>query len=974
MIEEKNVTNKLMLAIRYDSKNKGVFLFLAGGSYEKSNSFVQKSNLLAIKHQLFYGHPESFYGVQLNIKTFHNLYESSHFNSVEGIWFPIQEIHFLLEAKLTGTNIAISDSIFTFIQVLTNLKENIESNQISPNRHGRWKMKRDVVLEAIPKSIPQGKETGSFANEIYNNETIFQLLDSWIQIHVITFFPENQWLAYKQAVSDISSDSQISYWLQALERPDASFTLSKHLYPICVQQWNGQPPEPFQLQLIVYEPVLNYGDWTLEWFIKEWESGLFVSFAEVVEGKHPFRTNPISWLQTEIINLKADGVTLSFFNNETPVFYLSTERFSDYLINDVKVLEENGISVLIPESLQNKISPRLNANLSLYQSDDGADDSSRSWVQSHVSWKLDLNDIQMDEETFRHLVEQKKQMFYIHDQWVIWDMEMATNYLMYIDRTKNNQHMSFFDGLRVALGNQEDIYMNSTNDNMEEIDRISVKWSLTTETKNVLDQQAQTNSLSPLWLQALRDYQQKGTTWLLNMREVQLGCCLADDMGLGKTIQTIAYIDEVFTKEKPLTPFLILCPSSLIHNWSNELEKFSNNLTVYKHQGSPLERENQWNQLTSTTNVVICSYPTATRDLERIKSISWSGCIFDEAQQLKNIRTKQRKAMTSIHAAHFIALTGTPIENHPFEMWTMMDLLNPGLLKDEAWFSENFLDSHSSTDNDKHLDKLRAIVRPFLLRRTKEAFMEELSLPKKTLVDHTVTLTREQQILYEAVVEELMKSYEDQPLVVQRALLFKTMTKLKQICNHPGQVFKENGSLLLNEGRSEKWDLAVKIMEEWLDSKKRGLIFTQYRFIGALIQEIGKQKWNLPIPFFHGGLTSNQREEMIAQYQSHRSAPIMVISLRAGGFGINMTEASEMIHYDRWWNPAVEDQATDRIHRIGQTKPVHVHRITTKGTIEDRIADLLHEKKQLQKAVIDGRPLPIWELSKEELTELFSLK
>jgi len=975
MITESQYTkNQLKLAIRYDSLDKGILLFIAGSSHERPSSSVHKSNLLAIKHQLFYAHPESFYGVKFHIRSFTISRESFRAESIEAIWIPIEDIHYLLKANLTGTTIPISDIVVTFIQSLRKLSENIDSKELFPNRNGRWKMQSQVISTLLHKQVPiaRGKTVENLEIKDHDIETLYQLLDDWLQIHVLTFFPDNHWLAYKESISVISKDSQVSSWLQALERIDSTFTLSKHLYPICIQKWNGQPPEPFQLQLIIYEPVSKQDDWTLEWYLKEWESGSFVSLVKVAKGKHPFRTNPIHWLQSETIYLASKGVTLSFRDNKTFVYYLSTKKFSDYLIHNVKILEENGISVLVPESLQKKISPRLKANLSLYKSDDSPD--LESWVKSHVSWKLNLNEIEIDEETFRYLVEEQKQMFHLHDQWVVWDLEMATAYLNYIDQATNNQKITFFDGLRAALGN-ESVYMKDHDqDTAETSDPILVDWSLTSETKNVLQQQKiQPDFLSPLWLSSLRDYQQIGTTWLLNMRSVQLGCCLADDMGLGKTIQTIAYIDEVFAKDKLMKPFLILCPSSLIHNWSNELKKFSKKLSVYKHQGSPLERDIQWNQQSSTVQVVICSYPTATRDLEKIKSIQWSGCIFDEAQQLKNIRTKQRQAMKSIKANHFIALTGTPIENHPFEMWTMMDLLNPGLLKNETWFSEHFLQFESSTDKRKRLEKLSAIVRPFLLRRTKEAFMTKLSLPKKTIIDHTVTLTSEQQILYEAVVEELMKSYDEQPLIIQRSLLFKTMTKLKQICNHPAQIFKESGPLLLNEGRSEKWDLSVKIMEEWLHSKKRGLIFTQYRFIGSLIQELGIQKWDLSIPFFHGGLTSNQREEMIRQYQSHHSGPIMVISLRAGGFGINMTEASEMIHYDRWWNPAVEDQATDRIHRIGQTKPVHVHRITTKGTIEDRIADLLQEKKKLQNAVIDGRPLPIWTLSKEELADLFSL-
>ncbi|WP_280769307.1 DEAD/DEAH box helicase [Salipaludibacillus daqingensis] len=972
MSEGETSRYELFSAISYDSTNKGVFIFQTKRN-RNMRSFSEKSHLLTLKHQLFHSHRSSFYGVQLQIKSCYvKAWDSDTFDLIEAIWIPLQFMHYLLEIDINTFQTKVSDSTHSFLSYLAKLHK---SKCFFPTRHGQWQLDSSFLSELHKEKMLIATNTDELTSvgNAYNNEKLIYLLNDWLQINVLFYFmSKTEWTSFKNGISESTNDSQISQWLFALEKPDRTFTLSQHLYPIGVQKWSGEAPEPFQLHLIIYAPISKNHNWKLEWFIKEWESGSLVSLLKVMEGAHPFQINPISWLQKEKKRLSAATIPLTLHYSNLFVFYLSSERFTDYLMNDVKKLEENGISVLIPESLQRKITPRLSANLSLFEKDDFADEA-RSWVHSHVSWKLDLNELQMDEATFRYLVEQQKEMVHINDQWVLWDLEMARRFVHYVDQTKNDEHLSFFDGLRAALNSEESNMKIGIRDEMD--GSLPITWSLTSDTEAaLLKQETRSRSLTPKWIDSLREYQQNGTNWLLNMRNLQLGCCLADDMGLGKTIQTIAYIDEVISNETLSTPFLILCPSSLIHNWSNELNKFANNLTVYVHNGAPIKRHKQWHKWITKADVVICSYPTATKDLEKLTSIHWSGCILDEAQQLKNIRTKLRKAMKRLNASHMITLTGTPIENHPFEMWTMMDLLNPGLLKNETWFSENFLHSNGREDKTERLSHLREIVRPFLLRRTKTSFEKELSLPKKTVIDHHVSLTAEQQVLYEAVVEELLKSYDDEPLVVQRALLFKTMTKLKQICNHPAQLYKEQGKRTLQKGRSEKWDLSVRIMEDWLHSGKRGLVFTQYRFIGSLIQKMGKNNWDLSIPFFHGGLTSHQREEMIHNYQSHRSSPIMVISLRAGGFGINMTEASEMIHYDRWWNPAVEDQATDRIHRIGQTKPVQVHRITSKGTIEDRIADLLTEKKKLQKAVIDGRPLPIWTLSREELTDLFTLK
>ncbi|WP_416151841.1 SNF2-related protein [Salipaludibacillus sp. HK11] len=969
-----------MVAIRFDSDSKGVILFQRNSKNITGmlGSFVPKSNLLSVKHQLFHSHSPSFYGVKFAMKLFNMAYNGEDPQSTQAIWIPLEDIHVLLEIDTTDIIGPIHQTTHNFIQLLNEANESIKAKRVFPNRNGSWEMdaelKSKVMNAQIPVATINMNNNDQLQIDTQNKQSVDKFINEWLQSYVLTpITSSNDWSLFKESIRMKSEDGQLINWIKSLENNKDRFTLSQHLYPICLQQWNGHPPEPFQLQLVIYEPLFNQENWTLEWFLKEWQSGSFVSLANIAAGTHPFRTNPIPWLQKESSRLATVGIPMSFQDDTSYIFYLSEQSFSNYLLNDTKRLEENGVSVFIPESLKKKIYPQLKANLSLYH-DNNEIDFTNSWIKSHVSWKLQLNDVEIDETAFRELVEQQQQMIHIHDQWVVWDLEMASQLLSQIDLAQANQQISFFDGLRAAL---DDTHVGFSYDIADTSNHAHpIEWSLTENTKSLLENQTiKTRELSLIWQNSLRVYQQQGVTWLLNMRKAQLGCCLADDMGLGKTIQAIAYIDEVVTANKPSSPFLILCPSSLIHNWSNELKKFSKHLTVYLHQGIPTVRENQWRSgISNTAHVVICSYPTATRDLHLLKTIDWAGCIYDEAQQLKNIRTKQRKAMKMISAHHHVALTGTPIENHPFEMWTMMDLLNPGLLKDETWFSEQFLQAHGEKDKHKNLSNLRAIIRPFLLRRTKHSFMEELSLPEKTSINHIVSLTDEQKVLYEAIVEELMQSYEEQPIIVQRTMLFKTMTKLKQVCNHPAQIFKEVNSSLLDTGRSEKWDLTVKLLEEWLNSGKRGLIFTQYRFVGTLIQELGKQKFGLSIPFFHGGLNSNQRETMIHDFQTHRSAPIMVISLRAGGFGINMTEASEVIHYDRWWNPAVEAQATDRIHRIGQTKPVRVHTITTKGTIEDRIAHLLHEKKKLQKAVIDGRALPIWSLSKEELTELFQLK
>ncbi|PYZ93553.1 hypothetical protein CR194_10325 [Salipaludibacillus keqinensis] len=967
--------DELVIAIVTDKTEKGVLLLLqhANDSFTKQPILMSKEKALTTKHQLFFSHYESFFGVDLQIRSYP--LNNDHSQSLRGIFIPVEKMDYLMQMDLDRFNGAFHPSSKAFMQTIEELLDHLTEKEVTPTAQGYWTFSSQLSSEirelAIPVLSQKTDDPVVFIEK--NKEKVLKWFEDWLQHYV----PKSETFSkliqiYKKSLSMNTDDPHIDQWIQALSNPNQSFLISNHLYPICTHLWNGKTPEPFQLQLVIYEPESHKGAWRLEWYLKEWLTQTFVSITNIVAGDHPFRSNPIPWLKRESSIFEKEGLPFSYFDEESYRFYMDHDTFADYLLHGVKRLEEKGVSVLIPESLKKKIVPRLKARLSLYDPEENIQ-IVRPWVKSHVSWQLKVQDLEIEESLFRKMVQQQQRVIHIHDAWVVWDLDMASKLLSHVDQSaESGAPFTFFDGLRAAL-HETDSYPSGEN-TADEQGSLPIDWSLSTAATDLLEaEKGQTKGLISLkWIDLLRDYQQQGTEWLLKMRKVHLGCCLADDMGLGKTIQTIAYIDEVHSHEQSSTPFLILCPSSLVHNWTKELKKFAENLSVYHHSGSPIEREQHFNEQKSTADVIVCSYPVATRDLDLFRSIHWCGCIYDEAQLLKNSRTKQRKAMKELKAKHHVALSGTPIENHPIEMWSMMDLLNPGLLKDDVWFTENFLSTTNSKDKEDKLSHLRSIVRPFLLRRTKEAFMEELALPEKTSVDHIVSLSTEQQVLYEAVVEEFNDSYdEDHPVPLQRALLFKTMTKLKQICNHPGQLFKETGDFLFEQGRSEKWDLARKIMESWLTTNKRGLIFTQYRFVGSLIQAYGQRHWNISIPFFHGGLSSKKREEMIEQFQSHQTAPIMVISLRAGGFGINMTEATEVIHYDRWWNPAVEAQATDRIHRIGQTKPVQVHTITTAGTIEDRIAHLLQQKKKLQKAVIDGRPLPIWTLSKAELNELF---
>ncbi|MCD8511001.1 MAG: DEAD/DEAH box helicase [Bacillus sp. (in: Bacteria)] len=320
---------------------------------------------------------------------------------------------------------------------------------------------------------------------------------------------------------------------------------------------------------------------------------------------------------------------------------------------------------------------------------------------------------------------------------------------------------------------------------------------------------------------------------------------------------------------------------------------------------------------------------------------------------------------------HVVALTGTPVENDPIELWSIIDLLNPGYLKDQAWFQSKFL--HGGTDEGDQLEQLKTLVSPFLLRRKKEQFVKELGLPEKRIIQHTVPLSDEQKILYEAVVNDLLIDYAELSLVEKRSRVFKAITKLKQICNHPAHYLKEP-SIHRMMDRSGKWDLCLELLEKNWREGKRTLIFTQYRYLGNMLQQFILQEWGIEIPFFHGQLKIEKRKELIDKFQKEKKDPFLLISLRAGGVGLNLTAATEVIHFDRWWNPAVENQATDRVYRIGQKEAVTIHTFTAKGTIEEKMNQLIGEKLTMQDALLNGSASPIWKLDDEEMLALFSLR
>jgi SNF2 family DNA or RNA helicase len=461
----------------------------------------------------------------------------------------------------------------------------------------------------------------------------------------------------------------------------------------------------------------------------------------------------------------------------------------------------------------------------------------------------------------------------------------------------------------------------------------------------------------------LRDYQLHGLTWLAELTGHGLGACLADDMGLGKTVTLIAL--HLHRHERGHGgPTLVVCPASLLGNWEAEIQRFAPGVPVRRFHGSQRSLEGLGDGFLLTT------YGTMRRDHEALSGVPWDLVVADEAQHVKNARSSTARALRAIPSAARVALTGTPVENNLTELWAILDWATPGLLGSRNAFRKVWAGPIESGLEPTKARQFADLIGPFLLRRRKSDPGIAPELPAKTETDHLLGLTREQVVLYEAFVRDTMDRIERADEETRRGLVLALLTGLKQICNHPAHFLKQASGRLA--GRSEKLDLLDEVIGTVLAEDGAVLLFTQYVAMARLL-ETHLSRAGVPHQFLHGGTPVREREEMVKRFQAGE-VPVFLLSLKAGGTGLNLTRADHVVHVDRWWNPAVEEQATDRAYRIGQTRPVQVHRLVTQGTIEQRIAELLARKRALADSVLARGEAALTELGNDELRDLVTLR
>jgi hypothetical protein len=639
---------------------------------------------------------------------------------------------------------------------------------------------------------------------------------------------------------------------------------------------------------------------------------------------------------------------------------LTPAQAADFLTHGAGTLSAAGLGVVLPAELTAAGARRLRARLRVGQpvTDPGAGIVEGGLSEDGLRkfrWEAAIGADALTPEEFAEIVALKQPLVLWKGQWVRLDADDLPKLVGLVGRSGE---LTGVEALSVALAGQH-----------ETAELGPVEVVADGPLRDLVDRLRGRSQTAEPYLKdidaTLRDYQHRGVAWLQAMAELGFGAVLADDMGLGKTLQTIALL----AGRDGDRPHLVVCPTSVVGNWERELARFAPYQPVIRHHGP--DRPTTVEEFKPGA-VTVTSYGLLRRDAGLLTAVDWDVVVLDEAQQIKNQAAQTARVARKLPSAVRVALTGTPVENRLSELWSIMDFANPGLLGPFTRFRERYAVPVERWRDPDATARLRRTVAPFMLRRVKSDPAVAADLPPKIEAIVACTLTTEQATLYQAAVTALLDEQGLGEGIARQGRVLKLLTALKQICNHPAQYLGQAGPL---PGRSGKLARATEMLTEVVDSGERALVFTQYREMGDLLAKHLSTALRLPkVPFLHGGVGRAARDAMVAAFQTDDTAPpLLLVSLKAGGTGLNLTRATHVLHYDRWWNPAVEDQATDRAYRIGQTSTVNVHKLVTAGTLEDRISTLLEQKRSLADAVVGAGETWLANLDDADLRALVAL-
>jgi Superfamily II DNA/RNA helicases, SNF2 family len=704
----------------------------------------------------------------------------------------------------------------------------------------------------------------------------------------------------------------VTYWLQSAAEPENRIALS--------QLWKGKK-----------EPNLPGLTW--EGSIREWTLTTLGAGA-----------------------LISSKVNFSLRSASPEGFTLTTSEVVPFLEKEMPRLLENGFVFLLPEGwqgsrklslrAQGKIQPMVLPNTGTPQA-------------FSLSWNLSLDGEPLTPDEIHNLLESQEELIEFRGRWVQVDQGEVQKLLAQWKK-QPEKTLSVAEALQMGLAGE---FSDGPMLDSLEMDDSLEKWI-----EAIIHRKFEELPVPEEIRGVLRPYQVRGFSWLAFLSQFSLGGCLADDMGLGKTIQAIAFLAHLRKTEEE-KPFLLVCPTSLLGNWYRELQKFWPEAPLYIYHGTARKAE-EFHEAVERSSIILTTYSLLSRDEELICSIPWGAAVLDEAQNIKNPMTRQAQAARTIKAQARIALTGTPVENHAGDLWSILQFLNPGILPNWGRFQREFLRPIQEEQNEEQLERLRRIASPFLLRRLKSDPTIAPDLPEKEVFKVICSLGTKQAQLYRKILAEAEQGLKEAKGMVRRGLILATLTKLKQDCAHPCLVEDSWGAKRADSGKLQRLE---EMIDEVVDSGGKALVFTQFIEMGRKIRSTLSDRLGKPVLFYHGGLSRTDRDALIDRFQKDENIPVLVLSLRAGGTGLNLTAASHVFHYDRWWNPAVEDQATDRAHRIGQEKDVQVIHLICGGTLEERINDLIERKRSVASGLVESGEAWLTELSGQELSKLWQL-
>ncbi|WP_071460935.1 DEAD/DEAH box helicase [Bacillus massilinigeriensis] len=739
-------------------------------------------------------------------------------------------------------------------------------------------------------------------------------------------------------------------------------------------EWIGikEDPAPFTLGLRLEEPLDDDGDWELRLFLRgkkrpdmlieardyaSYPAG-WESFLEKIENEEARLTAVFPWLESE-----EPGRLRSELTEEDAWLFLTEAS---------ETLMSLGIEILLPSWWEAVKNANLRVKAKLKTSG-----YRRSFVGLNAlvdyDWRFSMNGVDLTEEEFQRLVEEKRRLVYLRGKWIKLDHGFIRQIQsLMVKADKEGLHIR--DLLQQELTEKEAEAGEATDD-PRAFAKIQIE--LNRHWKQMIRQLKETKEIPDVPLPQglkgeLRPYQKLGMNWMLFLRKYGFGAVLADDMGLGKTVQLLSYLLSVKENEDESegAPSLIICPTSVLGNWQKEIERFAPSMNVYLHYGQSRAKGEKLAEIVKNSDIVLTSYGLTHLDSEELEQVEWSTVAIDEAQNIKNAETKQSRAVRKLKGRHHIALTGTPMENRLSELWSIFDFTNKGYLGSGGQFQKKFVLPIEKDGDKSKISELQGLIRPFLLRRTKKDKEVALNLPDKLEQKEYCPLSAEQASLYEQLVKDTFAKIEELSAFERKGLILQMLGKLKQLCNHPALYLKEEQPDGL-VSRSAKMEKLIDLTGSVLEQEESCIIFTQYIGMGEMIRNALLEAYGVEVPFLHGSMPKAKRDSLISDFQE-RKFPIFLLSLKAGGTGLNLTAANHVIHYDRWWNPAVENQATDRAYRIGQDRFVHVHKLISTGTLEEKIDDMLEKKQSLNDQIIQSENW-ITELSTADLHALVNL-